>query len=60
MPAELLAADCDGPLFYARLAPGAYVVTAWYGDEAQTRRAQVREKGAVEYMLYWVEPPDWR
>ena len=58
--AELLEADCDGPFFYARLAPGTYVVTAWYGDEAQTRRARIGEKGAVEHVLYWVEPPDWR
>jgi len=58
--AELLEADTDGPFFYARLAPGAYVVTAAYGDEAQTRRVRIGEKGAMEYVLYWVEPPDWR
>lgn len=58
--AELLEADCDGPLFYARLQPGLYEVTATYGDEAQARRVRIGEKGAVEHVLYWVEPPDWR
>lgn len=57
---ELLEADCDGPLFYAKLAPGTYSVTAAYGDEAQTRTVRIGEKGAVEHVLYWAEPPDWR
>jgi hypothetical protein len=58
--AELLEADSDGPLFYARLAPGAYVVTASYGDQAQARRVRVGEQGAAEMVLYWAEPPDSR
>jgi hypothetical protein len=57
---ELLETDCDGPLFYAKLAPGTYLVTAYYGDDAQTRKVRIGEKGAAEYVLYWVEPPDWR
>ena len=30
------------------------------GDEAQVRSVRIGEKGAVEHILYWVEPPDWR
>jgi hypothetical protein len=54
--AELLEAETDGPFFYARLAPGTYVVTAWYGDEAQSRRVRLGEKGAAVLALYWAEP----
>jgi hypothetical protein len=57
---ELLEAVSDGPLFYARLAPGAYLVTAAYGDEAQQRRVRIGEAGAADLVLYWAEPPDSR
>jgi hypothetical protein len=53
---ELLEDDSEGPLFYVRLAPGSYVVTARYGDEAQTRRVRLRETGAETLVLYWAEP----
>ena len=53
---ELLEAQSDGPFFYARLAPGAYVVTAWYGDQAQSRRVRLGGKAAAELLLYWAEP----
>ena len=53
---ELLEAQGDGPFFYVRLAPGAYVVTAWYGDQAQSRRVRLGEKGATELLLHWAEP----
>lgn len=54
--AELLEDDSEGPFFYVRLAPGSYVVTAWYGDEAQVRRVRLRETGAETLVLYWPEP----
>lgn len=57
---ELLETDSEGPLFYARLAPGSYAVTAWYGDEAQARNVRIPEKGAIELVLYWAETADSR
>ena len=57
---ELLEAVTDGPLFYARLVPGTYVVSATYGDEVQQRRVRIGEAGAADYVLYWSEPPDSR
>lgn len=57
---ELLETVSDGPLFYARLAPGTYLVTAAYGDEAQARRVRIGEAGAADFVLYWAEPADSR
>jgi len=57
---ELLDTVTDGPLFYARLAPGTYRVTAAYGDEPQERRVRIGGAGAADLVLYWVEPPDSR
>jgi hypothetical protein len=56
--AGLLETQADGPLFYARLAPGTYVVTAAYGDDVQTRRVRMGAQGAAELVFYWPEPAD--
>jgi len=58
--AALLEDDSEGPFFYVRLAPGSYVVTCWYGDEAQTQRVRLGEKRAETLVLYWIEPADPR
>ncbi len=53
---EIVRATSEGPLFYARLAPGRYGVSAAYAGKGQTRAVQVKDKGAAELYFYWDDP----
>jgi hypothetical protein len=53
---EVLRATSEGPLFYARLAPGRYSVSASYGASTHSRNVQVRDKRAAEAYFYWDDP----
>jgi hypothetical protein len=49
-----LTAVSDGPLFYARLPPGRYVITAAAaGRQSQTHPVAVPKSGAAEQSFYW-------
>ena len=54
----VLAADNAGPLLYAKLAPGAYRVTAKALGRAQSQQAVVPQEGTRELYFYWVDPTE--
>lgn len=52
----LVEAVAPGPLFFARLAPGAYAVTASYGGRAIVRRIKTGEGSHTEYFRWPADP----
>jgi hypothetical protein len=54
--ASVLKTLATGPKVYARLAPGAYSVTAAYSGKSQTKRLPVPARGSTEIAFYWDDP----
>ena len=50
----LVEADSDGPLFYAKLAPGKYRITASYQGKTQTRAVTIG-KHATNLYFRWAD-----
>jgi hypothetical protein len=42
-----------GPLFYVKLPPGQYTITATSGDQTQTRTVQISSRGSKRLFLTW-------
>ncbi len=51
--AVIVKATSLGPLFYARLTPGRYAVTAYHRGVPMTKTANVPATGAVDLNFYW-------
>jgi hypothetical protein len=49
----LVTQTAQGPYFYAQLKPGAYEVRADYQGKTQSRKVQIRDKGATDIGFYW-------
>jgi hypothetical protein len=50
---DMLRATDTGPLFYAKLPPGAYTIQATSGDQQRVRHVTIAAKGATDVHLIW-------
>ncbi len=50
---EVITVDNAGPLFYAKLPPGDYTITAMNGDQQQRRIIKIPAKGTKRVYFTW-------